>query len=141
MALMLVFGLGPELYGLDVADIQEIVERPTLHFIPRAPARMLGAMNFHGSIIPVLDLGTQLGFPPATTAPRVVVLPPQLCALALAVRSIHRIVTIDSDTLLPVDPERQAESFIRAVCNYGGEVVNILDLPRLLAALEKQTKS
>jgi chemotaxis signal transduction protein len=61
--------------------------------------------------------------------------------LALAVRSIRRIVAVDGDSLIPVDPERQAESFIRAVCQYGGEVVNILDLPRLLAVLEKQTKS
>jgi purine-binding chemotaxis protein CheW len=141
MAQMLVFGLGPELYGLDVTNIQEIVERPVLHYIPRTPAQMLGAINFHGSIIPVLDLGSQLGFPPETAAPRVVVLPPQLCALALAVRSIRRIVAVDGDSLIPVDPERQAESFIRAVCHYGGEVVNILDLPRLLAVLEKQTKS
>ena len=141
MALMLVFGLGPEFYGLDVTHIQEIVERPTLHYVPRAPTQLLGAINFHGSIIPVLDLAAHLGFTTAETAPRVVVLPPQVCALALAVRSIQRIVKIDSDCLIPVDPERQADNFIRAVYNDKGNVINILDLPRLVARLEKQTKS
>ena len=138
MEQMLVFGLGEELYGLEVTHIQEIVERPVIHYIPRAPARLLGAVNFHGSIIPVLDLATFLGFPPGEISPRVVVLPFQLCSLALAVHSTHRIVPIDADALMPVDQERQEESCIRAAMNCKGEIVNILDVPSLLVRLEKQ---
>jgi len=138
MEQMLVFGLGAELYGLEVTQIQEIVERPAIHYIPRAPARLLGAVNFHGSIIPVLDLATFLGFPPGELSPRVLVLPFQLCSLALAVHSTQRIVAIDADALMPVDRERQEESCIRAAMNCKGQIINILDVPSLLARLEKQ---
>jgi len=138
MAQMLVFGLGDELYGLDVIDIQEIVERPVIHYIPRAPEQLLGAVNFHGSIIPVLDLAVFLGFPPGELSPRVVVLPFQLCSLALAVHSTQRIVPIDTEALMPVDQERLRKSCIRAAMNCNGEIVNILDVPSLLARLEKQ---
>jgi chemotaxis signal transduction protein len=62
----------------------------------------------------------------------------QLCSLALAVHSTRRIVPIDADALMPVDQERQETSCIRAVMNYSGEIINILDVPRLLARLEKQ---
>ena len=57
--------------------------------------------------------------------------------MALAVKSIRRIVPVDSDSLIPVDAERQERHFIRAVCNYDGDIINILDLPRLLAAMQK----
>lgn len=138
MELMLVFGLGAELYGLEVTQIQEIVERPAIHYIPRAPARLLGAVNFHGNIIPVLDLATFLGFPPGEFSPRIVVLPSQLCSLALAVHSTHRIVPMDADAMMPMDQERQQTSCIRAAMNCKGEIINILDVPSLLARLEKQ---
>ena len=56
MEQFLLFHLDRELFGLQIAHIQEIVESPVLHYIPRAPRHFIGAINFHGNVVPVVDL-------------------------------------------------------------------------------------
>ena len=58
---VLLFRLGDDLYALEVDQVQEVVESPRYHYIPRAPAGFAGAINFHGSIVPVLDLAAFFG--------------------------------------------------------------------------------
>lgn len=136
MRQVLVFCLGDELYGLHVDHIQEVVEASTLHYIPRAPDHFLGAINFHGSILPVLALDTVLGFEPRQRDQRVVVLPPAFCALALAAHRIRGFVSCNSESLVPVDEERRGSSFIESVLSREEEMINVLDLHALIAHLE-----
>lgn len=134
---VLVFRLGEELYGLEVAKIQEVVESPVLYYIPRASEHFLGAINFHGIILPVLDLAAYLGFARGQRDNRVIVLASDLCSLALAVTSVGRIVPCDADALLPLPQERQAACHIRAVLSREEEMINLLDSARLMKSLEK----
>ncbi|PLX94348.1 MAG: hypothetical protein C0621_05605 [Desulfuromonas sp.] len=137
MEKVLIFTLGDERYGLEVAHIQEIVESPPLFYIPRAPGHYRGALNFHGTILPVLDLPLYLGFSQAECGERVVVLPPSLGTLALAVTAIERIVPFESDSLLPVPQERLGHGYIRAALEREGDVINMLDIERLLTTLDQ----
>lgn len=136
MEQVLVFQLGEETFGLEVALIQEVVESPLLHYIPRAPNHVLGAINFHGNILPVLDLASYQGFFSGTRDHRVIVLPAEVCSVALAVASIRRIIPLDAEALLPFPREQQEQLYIRAVLNYQGTMINLLDTTRLLASLE-----
>ncbi|WP_432821596.1 chemotaxis protein CheW [Trichloromonas sp.] len=136
MAQLLVFRIGGEMYGLEVAHIQEVVESPQLYYIPRAPASLLGAMNFHGSILPVLDLAACLGFGEAERDPRVIVLTPGEAQLALAVTAMAGIVPFADEALLPGPEDQSQATCIRAVLPDRGEMINLLDLERLLGSLE-----
>ena len=62
MEQFLLFHLDRELFGLQIAHIQEIVESPVLHYIPRAPRHFIGAINFHGNVVPVVDLAELVGY-------------------------------------------------------------------------------
>jgi purine-binding chemotaxis protein CheW len=137
MEQVLAFRLGEELYGLEVENIQEIVESPTFHYIPRAPACFLGAINFHGCILPVLDLPAYLGIAGEKRDPRIIVLPSCLCPLALAVTLIRRIVPLDAETFLPFQEEQPMDMYVRATFRGEEEVINLFDVARLLVSLEK----
>jgi purine-binding chemotaxis protein CheW len=138
MDLVLTFRLGEEVYGLEIAQVQEIVEATGFDYIPLAPAGFLGAINFHGAILPVLDLTGYLGLAGTQRDQRVIVLPPSTCALGLGVTLIGRILPLERDRLLPFRQERETDAFIREVFNHNGDMINMLDLPRVLASLEKQ---
>ena len=137
MEQVLIFGLGEEWYGLEIHKVQEVVAAPVHHYIPRAPAALLGAINFHGSILPVLDLTRWLGFPPAQKDARVIVLTAEQCRLALAVDRVRRIVPLDEGALIPYQAQEGEENFIRAVLGHQGEMINLLDVERLAASLEQ----
>ncbi len=62
MILTLIFTLGEVVYGLEIDAIQEIIEDPVLHHVPRAEGVLKGAINFHGQILALVDLPELLGF-------------------------------------------------------------------------------
>ena len=131
---ILVFGLGEELYGLEISRIQEVISVPELHYIPLAPQGLLGALNFHGSVVPVLDLGLWLGFPVARRDPRVIVLAHESCRLALAVERIRRIVPWMEEDVITGD-DRERGSRVRGLLELNGEIVNLLDVEDVTASL------
>lgn len=136
MELLLLFRLGDVPYALEVGQVQEIVEAPELFYIPRAPAFFSGAVNIRGAVLPVLDLAAYLGYPGEERDRRIIVLPPHLCAMALAVSTVGRIVPLDRDALLPPLERRSRDSYVRSMLERGGETINLLDLARLIASLE-----
>lgn len=142
MEQLLVFRLGEEehLYALEVASLQEVVESPPLHYIPRAPEHFRGAINFHGSILPVLDLPFYLGFPGKSRDPRVIVLAFDLCRMALEVAAVHKIVSVDPETVQPAEEEGEGmEAWVRTVIRReeDGALLKVLDVAHVLASLER----
>ncbi len=136
MAQILIFALAQETYGLEIARIQEVVAAPRLHVIPRAPRGLLGALNFHGSVVPVLDLGFWLGFSTSRRDPRVIVLAHEACRLALAVEQIRRITPAHAETLV-ADRAQHGAPCTRAVLELDGEMINLLDLEAVVMSLER----
>ena len=91
----LVFTLKDRRYAVDLALVAEVEEPPTLWPIPGAPACYPGAMNFHGTIVAVMDLAAFFGHPAALVPGKVVVLAPGVASLALLVEQVESIVPAD----------------------------------------------
>ena len=135
MGQILLFRLGEDAFGLEVTLLQEVVDHPSLHYLPRAPEHFLGAINVHGQVLPVLDLAGHLGYPAGRRSERYLVLAPGICALALAVDSVGRIVT-------PDEPEEDGAASSSAVAGEGevlcgGIGIRLLDVEQLRASLER----
>ncbi len=62
--LFILFRLGKERYALETAHVIEVIPRLPLRPQPGTPGFVAGLFNFHGQVVPVLDLGTlTLGVP------------------------------------------------------------------------------
>jgi len=59
--LLLTFAVGDEPYGVDVADVIEVVPRVGLRAVPHAPGFVAGLLSYRGKVVPVVDLGLLLG--------------------------------------------------------------------------------
>lgn len=138
MSLTLIFTLGEEVYGLDIDAIQEIIEDPPLHYVPRAEGVTLGAINFHGQVLAVIDLPALLGFSGEKRDHRWVVLTPQYRSLVLTVSNIQRIVKLDLSALQPSSPNT-VTSAIRGVADLDGVMVNLLDTMKVVNRLRNQS--
>ena len=135
MDLTLIFILGDETYGLEIDAIQEIIEDPDLHFVPRAEGVVTGAINFHGQIFAVIDLPGLLGFSDEERDHRYVVLTPDYKSLAISVSGIERIVKLDLSNLQP-PPADASNSAIRGVADSEGLMINMLDADEVIKKLE-----
>jgi purine-binding chemotaxis protein CheW len=136
MKQVLIFRLGSEWFGLEISRIQEISEMPQLDYIPRAPVWLMGAMNFHGNVMPVLDLGRYLEIETMMTVNKVVVMPPGQEGIALGVTEVFRIVHYDQAACLPCRQETQQNNFIKHLYDYEGLIVNMFDISALVEELK-----
>jgi purine-binding chemotaxis protein CheW len=57
---VLLFALGGQTYGCDIAMVREIIPQRRATRLPGAPAFVLGLINLRGTIVTVLDLGRRL---------------------------------------------------------------------------------
>lgn len=138
MVLTLIFTLGEEVYGLEIDAIQEIVENPSLHYVPRAEGVLTGAINFHGQVLAVIDLPALLGFPGEERDHRWVVLTPQFKSLVLTVSTIIKIAKLDLAALQPPATNNKS-SAIRGVASLDEMMVNLLDTNEVIQQLKNQS--
>ncbi|HUU30236.1 MAG TPA: chemotaxis protein CheW [archaeon] len=54
--LLLLFSLNRNRYALDTSQVIEVVPRINLTEIPRTPQYVAGVFNYHGAVVPVVDL-------------------------------------------------------------------------------------
>jgi purine-binding chemotaxis protein CheW len=135
MALTLIFRLAEEVYGLEIDAIQEIIEDPSLHYVPRAEGVLTGAINFHGQVLAVIDLPALLGFVGEGLDHRHVVLTPEFKSLALTVSGIERIVELDLSVLQPTSENTESKA-IRGLVELDEMMVNLLDTDEVFNRLE-----
>ena len=97
------FKLGPEEYGVDIAQVQEINRMVTVTNVPRAPAFMEGVINLRGQLIPIIDLRTRFGMPRAehTKNTRIVVTEVGTKRVGMVVDSVSEVLR------LPFPPRRR----------------------------------
>ncbi|TYO98148.1 purine-binding chemotaxis protein CheW [Geothermobacter ehrlichii] len=136
MEKVLTFELGDELYGLPLSSIQEVVEPAGLYPIPSAPAWYLGAINCHGTILPILDLPGILGFVSGPRDGKMIVIDGGAARLGFCVTRLGEIVEPDDDNS-PANGRQLPECCVERVLDHCGRMIHLLDLTALLDRLDR----
>ncbi len=134
MPLMLLFRVGHLPYGLELETIQEVADDPPHYPVPAGRDPLLGAVNLHGRVLPVIDLPKLLGIPAAALDLRLVVLNTDLHVLALAVSAVGRIVSFDAADL--ASPGEAAAPAVAGVVAIDSQPVHLLDVDAVVERLE-----
>jgi chemotaxis signal transduction protein len=101
----LVFSLRGRRYALDLAQVAEVEEVPVMWPIPSAPPCYPGAVNFHGTIVAVMDLAAFLGITDAKKPQKMITLDTGLASLAFLVEQVIRITPINEARFAPPPTE------------------------------------
>ena len=137
----LLFRIGPTVYGVDIREVEEVIDENSIVPIPRTPDFLLGIINLRGRIIPIIDLALRLGVPssPDTERTRLVVLGVRLgdleLSFALRVDTIEGIIDIprqDIESLPPRVGLRKLKGIHGLVKAREGKVIILLDPTNLL---------
>ena len=90
---LVVFGIEGQRYALPLNDVERVLPMVAVSPLPQAPAVVLGVINLHGQVIPVLDLRRRFGLPICDYG---------LTARLLVVRTSRRILALAVDEVLGV---------------------------------------
>jgi len=138
---LVIFELGNENFGIDIASVEGIVKLQEITRIPQAPSYMEGITNHRGSVLPVIDLHKRFGIGAheETADTRIVVAHVGEIKIGMIVSSVSEVLTIDDSVIEPPPPmvSNVNSEFIVGVAKIDKRLVILLDLAKVLSAEEK----
>lgn len=133
---ILVFCLGKEYYGLDVAVAREVFRPGQITRIPTAPDFIRGLTNLRGRVIPLVDISCFLGMAPVaiTGSTQVVVLEHKNDLLGMVVDRIDGAREIEKSSIQPplATLKIKLSDFTVGQVELEGGILAILDLKKIL---------
>lgn len=142
--LYLTFTLDDEEYGINIANVVEIVSLQRISEIPDVPPYIRGVINLRGRVIPIMDVRMRFGLParPYNERTPVIVVELDNVPTGLVVDQVTDVVSIPQDHIVP--PRRWGEattSVVKGLGKHDDGVSIILDLPQLLSAQQVQLET
>jgi two-component system chemotaxis response regulator CheV len=128
-------------YGINVAKVLEIIQRPRVNKLPLAPEAMSGTFILRDKVIPLIDLAVQLEKkkPETEVNPLAIVTEFNKTILAFAVSGVNRIHRLAWSEIEPA--ERSMGRFsnsITGIVKLEDRNVLILDMEKILSELNPQ---
>ena len=136
------FRIGTEEYGVDIAQVQEIIRLVEITHVPRAPHFMEGVINLRGQLIPIIDLRTRFGMEriDATKSTRIIVTEIGSKRVGIVVDSVSEVLNIPLENIEEA-PEMIAgvgTEYIQGVGKMNDRLIIMLDLTMVITTDEKQ---
>ena len=133
---LITFVLDEEEYGLPIRRVREILRVSSITRVPQAPPHVRGVTNVRGRIVPVIEIRTRLGFPPAEITPRSRILTVDVFdrVLGILVDRVSQVARIPTSHLAP-DDEVQclAADYVRGILQFDERLILLLDLEGALS--------
>lgn len=143
---LLTFCWGEEPYAVPLATVREVARPGRITPVPGGSASLVGAIVLHGDILPVADVRGLLGLPPdpeRMSDACVIVIKRQNSLnepVGLLVDRIHEVRHAPADAIgdRELTPDRRPSTprlLAGQVRAEDGSLINVLDVPQVLAAL------
>ncbi|HWR88528.1 MAG TPA: chemotaxis protein CheV [Acidiferrobacterales bacterium] len=126
---------GRQRYGINVFKVREVIECPPLRRVPTSHPAIRGVATIRGRTLSVIDLGKMLGMRATTdmTGQYVVITEFNRSIQGFLVGVVDRIVNMNWEDILAPPANSGKGSYLTAVTRLGNELVEILDVEKVLA--------
>jgi purine-binding chemotaxis protein CheW len=138
---IVVFALGAEYFGVDIASVQSIIKMQPITPTPHAPAFVEGITNLRGRVLPVIDLRKRfgMGLGPLDPESRIIVVAAGNTEVGMVVDGVSKVMTI-SGQMVEGPPSIAASidtGFITGIAKIDQRLVIMLDLVNILSNQER----
>jgi purine-binding chemotaxis protein CheW len=138
---LVIFELGDERFGVDIASIESIIKMQELTRVPNSPGFVKGVTNLRGVVVPVIDLRSRFGLEEVkpTRETRIVITNLEGIKVGMVVDSVSEVLTISTDIIDPTPAmvsSVEAE-FVNGIARFEDHLVILLDLVRVLTLKEQ----
>jgi purine-binding chemotaxis protein CheW len=138
---IVIFGLGSELYGMDIYELQEIIRMVEITRIPKASSFIEGVINLRGKVIPVIDLKKKFGIKgdDNPSERRIIVANVGGQTAGLIVDRVSEVTSVRDEDIEPPPAVLELEGrFINGLAKLGERIVILLKADEILNAMEKK---
>ena len=124
-----------QLFGINVFKVQEVIQCPPLTQIPDSHRVVSGVANLRGRTVTIMDLGKAIGCNGVSNPQDnfVVVTEYNQYVQGFLVGGVDRIVNMNWGEILPPPKGIGNDNYLTAVTKVDGELVEIIDVEKVLA--------
>lgn len=132
---LLLFKLnGRQRFGINVFKVKEVLQCPPLTGLPKLNPTVRGVAHIRGKTISVIDLSAATGGRPIenTEGCFIIISEYNRSVQGFLVSSVERIINMNWEAILPPPQGAGRNSYLTAVTEIEGELVEILDVEKIL---------
>ncbi|QYJ85069.1 chemotaxis protein CheV [Shewanella mesophila] len=132
---LLLFKLnGRQRFGINVFKVKEVLQCPPLTALPKLNSVVRGVAHIRGQTISVIDLSAATGGRPIedTSDCFIIISEYNRSVQGFLVKSVERIINMNWEAILPPPQGAGRYSYLTAVTEIEGELVEILDVEKIL---------
>ena len=133
---LLLFRLnGPQVYGINVFKVKEVLQCPKLTILPKSHFVVIGVAHIRTGTIPIVDLGLATGSA-GVGDPKdcfVIITEYNTATQGFLVSGVERIVNMNWEEIHPPPKGTGREHYLTAVTEVEGRLVEIIDVEKVLA--------
>ncbi|MBV7413702.1 MULTISPECIES: chemotaxis protein CheV [Aeromonas] len=132
---LLLFRLnGRQRFGINVFKVREVLQCPPLTIMPKLNSSVRGVAHIRGQTISVIDLSMAMGKRPIQDLSKcfIIISEYNRSIQGFLVHSVERIINMNWESILPPPKGAGRINYMTAVTEVDGELVEILDVERIL---------
>lgn len=133
---LLLFRLdGPQLYGINVFKVREVLQCPHLTVLPKSSSVVRGVANIRGGTIPIIDLSIATGRAALADLKSsfVIITEYNTKVQGFLVSSVERIVNMNWEEIHPPPKGTGRDHYLTAVTRLDQQLVEIIDVEKVLS--------
>jgi len=132
---LIAFRLGEQEFCVDVMNVREIRGWTAATPLPHAPNYVLGVINLRGTVLPIIDLSSRMGFSPAEPSTRHAIMVVEIGKqiIGFLVDAVSEIFSGKGDEVQPT-PDVASETtrnLIQGVIAAEGRMISVLSIDRI----------
>lgn len=133
---------GRQRYGINVFKVKEVLQCPKLTSMPNLHRLVKGVAHIRGQTVSVIDMSLAVGGRPTTDVDKsfVVIAEFNRTIQAFLVSSVERIINMRWEAILPPPNGTGKSNYLTAVTNIDNELVEIIDVEKILLKSRQLTK-
>lgn len=137
---LVAFSLGGQRYALHLPAVERVLRMVEVSPLPKSPAIILGVINFHGQIIPAVDIRRRFGHStsPYGLSSCLLVARTKRRTLALPVDEVLGVQEVPSETVTLPDAVLPGTGLVAGIAALSDGLLLIHDLDTFLALDEEQ---
>jgi purine-binding chemotaxis protein CheW len=126
--------------GVPLQYVERALPMPAVAMLPEAPSVILGVINLHGAVVPVLDLRRRLGLPhrPYGASAHLLVVRTARRRLAIAADQVVGVARLPHDSVAAVDSATSRAGAVTGAAALPGGLVLLHDVEAFVAAADEE---
>lgn len=138
------FKLDQEMFAVEIAKVQEVLELTSLTKVPQTPPYMKGVINLRGNVVPVVDLRMRFGLGETVKSQdaRIIILEVAVegekTMVGALADSVREVIELSPNQVGPAPKigTRVCSDYIRGIGRKDEEFLMILDIDKVFSAEE-----